>query len=98
MSVSRRSFLKAAGLVAGSALVAPAVGQVSASPDQGNDTLPDTGKVDYTIRIAATPVEIAPNKIISLTTYNGQFPGPLLRFKEGQKVVVNLVNDTNTPE
>jgi FtsP/CotA-like multicopper oxidase with cupredoxin domain len=98
MSVSRRSFLKAAGAVAGSALVAPAVGQIPASPEQGEDILPDTGKADYTIRIAATPVEIAPNKIISLTTYNGQFPGPLLRFKEGQKVTVNLVNDTNTPE
>lgn len=98
MSVSRRNFLKAAGVVAGSALVAPAVAQMPASPNQGEGSSPDSGKADYTIRIATTPVEIAPKKIISVTTYNGQFPGPLLRFKEGQKVTVDLVNETDTPE
>jgi FtsP/CotA-like multicopper oxidase with cupredoxin domain len=56
------------------------------------------GAAAYTIRIAATPVEIAPKKIISTTTYNGQFPGPLLRFKEGQEVTVDIYNDTDTPE
>ena len=30
--------------------------------------------------------------------YNGQFPGPLLRFKEGQSVTVDIFNDTDTPE
>jgi FtsP/CotA-like multicopper oxidase with cupredoxin domain len=43
-------------------------------------------------------VEIAPNRIISAATYNGQFPGPLLRFKEGQRVTVDVYNDTDTPE
>ena len=98
MSISRRSFLKTAGVVAGGALVAPAVAQMPASANQGQGASPDSVKAEYTIRIAATPVEIAPNKIISVTTYNGHFPGPLLRFKEGQKVVVDLVNDTDTPE
>jgi FtsP/CotA-like multicopper oxidase with cupredoxin domain len=98
MSVSRRNFLKTAGIVAGNALVPSAVAQLPASTDQGEGTLPNASKPDYTIRIAATPIEIAPKKIISVTTYNGQFPGPLLRFKEGQQVVVDLVNDTDTPE
>ncbi len=39
---------------------------------------------DYTLTVAVNPVELAPNRIISTTTYNGQFPGPLLRFKEGR--------------
>jgi FtsP/CotA-like multicopper oxidase with cupredoxin domain len=43
-------------------------------------------------------MEIAPRKIISAVTYNGQFPGPLLRLKEGQQVTVNVFNDTDTPE
>jgi FtsP/CotA-like multicopper oxidase with cupredoxin domain len=43
-------------------------------------------------------VEIAPKRIISTTTYNGQFPGPLLRFKEGSAVTVEIHNDTDTPE
>jgi FtsP/CotA-like multicopper oxidase with cupredoxin domain len=53
---------------------------------------------DYTIRIATGLVEVAPGRIISTTTYNGQFPGPLLRLHEGRSVVVDIRNDTDTPE
>jgi FtsP/CotA-like multicopper oxidase with cupredoxin domain len=97
MSVSRRSFIKTAGVMAGGVLVPSVISQASASPAQGNSASPQ-GTADYTIRIAATPVEVARKKIISVITYNGQFPGPLLRFKEGQQVTVDLVNDTDTPE
>ncbi len=98
MSISRRSFLKSAGLVAGGALAAPAAAQMPVSNNLAENLLSGSGKADYTIHIAATPIEIAPNKIISVTTYNGQFPGPFLRFKEGQRVVVDLINETDTPE
>ena len=50
------------------------------------------------LRIKTSPIEIAPNRIISTTTYNGQVPGPLLRFKEGQQVTVDVYNETDTPE
>ena len=53
---------------------------------------------DYTLRIGAAAIEIAPKRIVSAITYNGQFPGPLLRFKEGQPVTVDVHNDTDTPE
>ena len=53
---------------------------------------------DYTLRIAAGLLEVGPQHIISTTTYNGQFPGPLLRFKEGQRTIVDIYNDTDTPE
>ena len=53
---------------------------------------------DQTIRIGNELVELAPDRIVSTTTYNGQFPGPLLHFKEGQRVVVDIYNDTDTPE
>ncbi len=53
---------------------------------------------DYTLRIATGLVELAPEHIVSTTLYNGQFPGPLLRFKEGQRVMVDVHNDTDTPE
>ena len=56
------------------------------------------GSADYVLRIAATPIEIAPKHIVSTITYNGQFPGPLLRFKEGRPVTVEIHNDTDTPE
>ncbi|HEX4183748.1 MAG TPA: multicopper oxidase domain-containing protein [Caulobacteraceae bacterium] len=55
-------------------------------------------KADYTIRIAAGNVELAPGVVVSTTTYNGGFPGPLLRFHEGRPVVVDIVNQTATPE
>jgi FtsP/CotA-like multicopper oxidase with cupredoxin domain len=89
-AISRRNFLKAMGIFA-----APVITEAPAFCAQTENS---TSKADYTIRIAAAAVEIAPKQIISLTTYNGQFPGPLLRFKEGEQVTVDLVNDTDTPE
>jgi len=53
---------------------------------------------DYDLTIAVKPIELAPNRIISATTYNGQFPGPLLRFAEGQQVTIDVHNQTDTPE
>ena len=57
-----------------------------------------TEKADYTLHIATGLVELAPDHIVSTTLYNGQFPGPLLRFTQGQKTVVDVYNDTDTPE
>jgi FtsP/CotA-like multicopper oxidase with cupredoxin domain len=61
------------------------------------DDAPQT-KADYRLQIATGLVELAPDKIVSTTLYNGQFPGPLLRFKEGQLVTIDVHNDTDTPE
>ncbi len=55
-------------------------------------------KADYSLTIATQPIELAPKKIVSVTTYNGQFPGPLLRFTEGVSITVDVRNDTDTPE
>ncbi len=98
MTVSRRNFLKTSGLLAGSALLPKAIAQANIATGQNGVPSSNETAAEYTIRIAATPVEIAPKKIVSITTYNGQFPGPLLRFKEGQQVTVDLFNNTDTPE
>ena len=85
---SRREFLRAAGLAAGALVVCPRrVFGVDPEP-----------AADYAVHIKAAPVEIAANQILSTTTYNGQFPGPLIRFKEGQRGTVDIFNDTDTPE
>jgi FtsP/CotA-like multicopper oxidase with cupredoxin domain len=99
MSKTRREFLQTMGVAAGWAAVpasfpgsradAFAFGQNSAAPG---------GAADYTIHIKVSPVEIWPKRIVSTTTYNGQFPGPLLRFREGRPVTVEIHNDTDTPE
>lgn len=62
------------------------------------DSAQQSQAADYALHIKASAVEIAPKKIVSLITYNGQFPGPLLRFKEGREVTVDIFNDTDTPE
>ncbi len=41
---------------------------------------------------------MAPQHIVSTTTYNDQFPGPLLRFTEGRRVIVDIFNDTGVAE
>jgi FtsP/CotA-like multicopper oxidase with cupredoxin domain len=67
---------------------------------QNQSTSPSSNQLpsEYTLHIRTSPVEIAPDRIISLTTYNGQFPGPLLRLKEGREVVIDVYNETDTPE
>lgn len=85
------------GALAGGSLL----GSIDAQPRALGEAKPAPeaeSAADYTIRIGASPVEIAPNRILSTTTYNGQFPGPLLRLKEGQQVTVDIYNETDTPE
>jgi FtsP/CotA-like multicopper oxidase with cupredoxin domain len=85
--LSRRSFLGTAGILTGGALL-------SNSPLLAQTESP----ADYTLTIATNAIEIASDRILSVTTYNGQFPGPLLRFKEGQQVTIDVHNNTDTPE
>ena len=96
-TASRRQFLKTTGLASASLLLAPA--EFARAKTLTPPWLPsETTAADYTIRIATNPIELAPGHIISATSYNGQFPGPLLRFKEGKAVTVEIYNDTDVPE
>ncbi len=100
---SRRDFLKIAGAVAGAGILGSANAFSNAAMPPARSPVQDSpqvapGHADYVLRIAATPVEIAPRTIVSSVTFNGQFPGPLLRMKEGREVTVEIYNDTDTPE
>ncbi|HZW79770.1 MAG TPA: multicopper oxidase domain-containing protein [Candidatus Deferrimicrobiaceae bacterium] len=102
LAESRRDFLRAVGTTAGAALLSPyaAICQ-SDAPTQGSESetvTHESDSPDYTLRIGTSPIEIAPNRILSVTSYNGQFPGPLLRFKEGQRVTVDVYNNTDVSE
>ena len=85
---SRRDFLRTIGLAAGAVLVSPE--RIFAAGAES--------PADYTLHIKAAAIEIAPDTILSTVTYDGQFPGPLIRFKEGQQVTVDIFNETDTPE
>ena len=63
-----------------------------------NSAQPATTKADYTLQIRNGPIEIGKNRFVSTTTYNGQFPGPLLRFREGERTTIEVRNDTDIPE
>jgi FtsP/CotA-like multicopper oxidase with cupredoxin domain len=99
---SRREFLKATGLTTASFLLSPrhTFANAAMPTPQNQSTSPraESTTADYTLHIKSSPIEIAPKRIISLTTYNGQFPGPLLRFHEGQQATIDIFNDTDTPE
>jgi FtsP/CotA-like multicopper oxidase with cupredoxin domain len=99
VQTSRRQFLKLTGAIAGSGLLYPVARwhDSNLSP-RAEDGIPEAGTADYILHISASPIELAPKRIVSAITYNGRFPGPLLRFKEGQPVMVEVHNDTDTPE
>lgn len=89
MTINRRGFLQRAGLASLVGAAPRLLGAQTQAPDV---------RADYTLRIGTGLVELGPDHIISTTLYNDHFPGPLLRLKEGQPVVVDVHNDTDTPE
>lgn len=97
MTIDRRKFLNlgVAGTVAGVA-PRPVTAEMPGVPDQAAAT--PQAKADHTIRIANGLVELAADHIVSTKLYNGEFPPPLLRLREGQPVVIDIRNDTDTPE
>jgi len=94
---SRRTFLKTAAISTG-ALLLPTANGLGQAETVASQSGADEAKADYAVRIKVAPIEVAPNRIISTTTYNSQFPGPLIRLKEGQQVTVDIFNDTDLPE
>jgi FtsP/CotA-like multicopper oxidase with cupredoxin domain len=92
MALDRRRMLQltAAAPLAGG-IAAPAPAQQPAPPQAD---LP----ADHTIRIGTGLVELGHDTVVSTRLYSDSFPGPLLRLTEGRPVVVDVHNDTDTPE
>jgi FtsP/CotA-like multicopper oxidase with cupredoxin domain len=87
-TLSRRSFLgHMTGAIAAASCCSP-----------GFSWSESEGRADYTLSIAVKPIELSANRIVSTATYNGQFPGPLLRFREGERVTIDIRNETDRPE
>jgi hypothetical protein len=89
LSESRRQFLKSAGLTTGAVLLSSGkVVAESGLPPQSSESpaaSSESGSADPPLHIRMSPVEIAPNRIISAVTYNGQFPGPHLCLRANWK-------------
>jgi len=86
--LDRRDFLKFGSIAAVTALDprSRAIAQ-SAAP-----------AADYTLRIAEGRIDLGAGDPVTTTLYNQQFPGPLLRFTEGKRTIVDIHNDTGIPE
>jgi FtsP/CotA-like multicopper oxidase with cupredoxin domain len=85
----RRDFLRLGSLAAVTSLdpLTRAVAQSAPPPP-----------ADYSLRIAAGRIDLGAGHNVTTTLYNRQFPGPLLRFTQGKRVIVDIHNDTEIPE
>jgi FtsP/CotA-like multicopper oxidase with cupredoxin domain len=82
--ISRRDLLKFSGLI-GLAPQFTAFAQSRPEPD-------------YRIEIAPVTLDLARHHTVKTVAYNGQVPGPLLRFKENQPVTIEVTNRTDRAE
>jgi hypothetical protein len=83
--ISRREFVAGGVALAGLGLsLGSTTGLVVAAQERA---------ADYMLHIKNAAIEIAPKRIISAITYNGQSPGPLLRFREGRATTEAVFND-----
>jgi FtsP/CotA-like multicopper oxidase with cupredoxin domain len=104
MTLNRRQLFRLGGAAALAAGMPPASRAEAAEQPQSHGTPAVTaeaalqGPADYTIRIGTGLVELGPDATVSTKIYNGQFPGPMLRLSEGKRTVVDIQNDTDTPE
>ena len=94
---TRRKILQLGGLAA----LTPARSDTPGpGPPQltGYDTPLPPERTDYKLDIGVGVLELSPDAAVSTRLYNGQFPGPLLRMREGSSVTVDIGNATSEPE
>src|SRR5215469_4897335 len=90
-SMNRRQFLALTSSAAASRIFAQ-------SPIKHAPLPSAHGKPDVVLRIQPITVELAPGVLIRTTGYNGRAPGPILRFKEGFPVNIDVYNETSASE
>src|ERR1700680_4480761 len=91
--MNRREFLKISGLAS---LGLPSIPLTSLEPADSNAR--NNEQTNFALRIAPVSLEIGPGKTIKTVGYNGSVPGPILRFREGKSVTVDVSNETDVPE
>lgn len=86
MSLSRRSFLKTSLLA--SAMLAGCM------PDT---RVEQNGKYDYTLTVEPADLELIPGTRTPGLGFNGMYPHPPLRAKQGKPVTIRVINKLNQP-
>jgi FtsP/CotA-like multicopper oxidase with cupredoxin domain len=95
--MNRREFLRLAGVSALSS--ASILSGCAASIDRtATSSASSDNAARFSLRIAPIKIELSPKQIVQTIGYNGSAPGPLLRVREGQRVIVDVKNDSDVPE
>jgi FtsP/CotA-like multicopper oxidase with cupredoxin domain len=97
---NRRTFLRL-GAAGGAGLLLPASGVLAEDNQlaiQPSLQAPADMPADVSLRIGPVLVEVAKDRTLSTVGYNGGAPGPLIRLREGEPAIVELINDTDSPE
>jgi len=88
-------------------LLCPAIGEAQSFAPAGwadglrLNELPDTNTdpriVEVTLTAKLADVEVAPGKRVHAWTYNGGLPGPLIKTRVGDRLIVHFVNELTEP-
>jgi FtsP/CotA-like multicopper oxidase with cupredoxin domain len=103
LKVAVCSFLLALALTAPKALAQSPVGHAPPGWDAGiklaevADRNPDPNVVEVDLVARIAEVEVAPGTRVRAWTYNGGLPGPLIRTKVGDQLIVHFANELDEP-
>ncbi len=64
---------------------------------EARDRNPDPKIVEIDLNARVADVEVAPRKIVHAWTYDGGLPGPLIRARVGDRIIVHFKNDLPEP-
>jgi FtsP/CotA-like multicopper oxidase with cupredoxin domain len=99
--MNRREFLRLAGMSAlsGASILSGCASVVERTARSSTLAAKQVGDAaQLSLRIAPVKLELSPKQVIQTVGYNGSAPGPLLRVKEGQRVTVDVKNDSDVAE
>ncbi|MGH1370827.1 MAG: multicopper oxidase domain-containing protein [Cellvibrionaceae bacterium] len=88
MSINRRKFLQ------GGALLGAGLSLNGCAPIIN---LSQSGDYEYTLTLEAAPFELIPNTQTPGLGFNGQYPSPVLRAKQGRPITITVVNKLDQP-
>src|SRR5438874_1340368 len=95
---TRRRFLSDAAATSALLLGACSRPAINGTSGTGAEATAINRPADITLRIGTVLADIAKEHTISTIGYNGSVPGQIIRLREGVPVIVELFNDTDTPE
>src|SRR4051812_45995420 len=87
----------AAHTTASAASLAPAGWDAGVKLAEARDLNPDPAIVEVAMTARVADVEVAPGKVVHAWTYDGGIPGPLIRARVGDRVIVHFTNDLPQP-